>query len=413
MSINPEKARFFVKIFLHKAFATRTSFDKAFRGLVRKYGITTHEASNLYRLLYKISMYYHSLKFIAGYKGFGVKIGGIVEYLYKQGFNMANVLAEIDDISRGFTEPIRIALKHGFPTWLVRDLYGKIPGYELEAMLKSLNERKRWLRVNTFKLEPSEAIGCLEKTGIPVKTHEYFNDILQVDDSFIKIGTNECVKSGLVIPEDISSYISVLVVQRYLDGSIDLIDMCSAPGIKLLHLLSTRRVKRAIGIDISEDRINEMKKILGAYLGIETNLMLLNADSRRIALNSRDSVMIIDAPCSNTGAIYGDPFVKMRLSRKRLKEFSMIQKSLLANAIKHKGLVVYMNCSIHPLEGEEVIDYIIQKYRGKVNLLEKYEIPFTSDGYSGYECTRKVYRIHPHISQGQGFFIAVLKTGQL
>ncbi|MEM4717527.1 MAG: RsmB/NOP family class I SAM-dependent RNA methyltransferase [Desulfurococcaceae archaeon] len=407
MDLNLDRARFYTKLFLGKGLGNNVSFDKAFSEIVRKYSIEPREASLLYKLLYKVVMYYHSIRFLVSYKGQTPKLSNIVEYLYSKGFDIEDIFDEIEILSSSFSEIFKLALKHGYPPWLVRDIYGKLPPLEINSLLRSLNERKRWLRVNKAKASLEDAISCLEKTGVSVVRHSVFKDILQLNDPFLKIGSNKCVTQGIVIPQDISSYISTFLMKTI---TRNLIDMCTAPGLKLHQALLTKNIDKAIGIDISEARLISTQKLLNIYGGDLYKVILINSDSRRIVFNVENTIVLVDAPCSNTGAIYTDPFIKIRISRKQIKKLSIIQKNILKNSFKNRGLVYYMTCSIHPLEGEEVVNYIIRRYDKRIALDKLDKTPFLSHGYIGYDFSTNVYRLHPHMVNGQGFFIALFKV---
>ena len=76
----------------------------------------------------------------------------------------------------------------------------------------------------------------------------------------------------------------------------------------------------------------------------------------------------------------------------------------------HGQVIYFMNCSIHPAEGEEVIDYIIEKHGDRVVLNTDIDVKGVAKGYPGYRSSSNVYRIQPHLVNGQGFFIAILEV---
>ncbi|MCD6301797.1 MAG: RsmB/NOP family class I SAM-dependent RNA methyltransferase, partial [Staphylothermus sp.] len=102
------------------------------------------------------------------------------------------------------------------------------------------------------------------------------------------------------------------------------------------------------------------------------------------------------------------PAVKINTSRiSKLEHYHEIQYRILKNTLKHAKMVVYSTCSIHSMEGEEVIKRIVEE-----NLAEpiKIYLPKLATGYKGYSFSKRVYRTQPHIINGQGFFIAVLES---
>lgn len=408
MSINPEKAKFYTNILLNSLLEKKMSFDRLFSLIVRKYGVNPREARQLYKLLYKILIYYHTIRFLASYHGFTRRVSGFVDYLYSRGFSIDTVLGEARDLSSSLSPILKLSIMYGYPSWFIRDLYGLIPPVELEEMLRSLNERKRWLRVNTWKATIEEALECLERSGVRIHVHSEFKDMVYVEDPFHKIGGNPCIKKGLVIPQDISSYIATRLL---IFSQGDFVDACSAPGVKTIQVVSQSAPGRVLAIDISLDRLYTMRRLLETYIGRTPRVLLVNADASIIQPNFTKPIVLIDAPCSNSGAIYSDPAVKIHLSKKTLRRLSIVQKRILENTIRYSGLLYYMTCSIHPAEGEEVLDYIMEKYKDRVEARFVFESHYVGRAYSKYKFSSIARRIHPQVVNGQGFFLAILEVG--
>jgi len=79
---------------------------------------------------------------------------------------------------------------------------------------------------------------------------------------------------------------------------------------------------------------------------------------------------------------------------------------ILRNILSRVDTVVYSVCSIHPLEGEEVIERITMEGYG-----EPVEIDtWINKAYRGYSVSDKTYRTYPYIDYSQGFYIAVLRS---
>jgi 16S rRNA (cytosine967-C5)-methyltransferase len=403
--IRLDKARFLTTLILRQVTTIGIGFNKAYKSLVRRYGLREHEAEEYYKLLYNVVMYYYTLKFLAGYYGLKPAVQGIVDYLYKKNFTWQLVEEDIESITKGLPALTRISLRYGYPAWLVKDLAGKMPLTELETMLKALNDKKRWLRVNTSRYSIEEALSCLEESGLEFKRHEVFHEVLQLKNPFKKVGSNPCVLRGLVVPQDVSSYIVGQVAQILCSG--DLLDACCAPGLKLTQVLAGSKVNRVIAVDISEKRIYSVFKLLRTLQGGSNPLVILTqGDSRKVTYSREFDSVLLDAPCSNSGTVYDDPVVKIHLSRKRIRHMHLLQYSLLTSLIKHSRLVLFTTCSIHPLEGEEVIEKLTKEH--EVELI-KVKYPYLESSYEGYTITRSTYRIHPHKTQGQGFYVALIR----
>lgn len=382
----------------------KVGFEEAFKKLVRKYRIEKKEADYLYRFFYKLIIHYHTIKFLAGLKGFRPTPSQIVEFLYRKDFSISSILEEARDEAKNLSPIFRLAVLYGYPPWFVGDLYGKMPEDQLEKMLQSLNEKKRWVVVNTSKYTVEDAVNCFQENGIAVEQHSYWKELLLVKDPFLKISNLPCVKNGGVIPQDVSSYILVNLVTQY---SGNLIDACSAPGIKLSLILSKSSYSRIVAVDLSENRVEQLTHVVKRIAGLKPVLVVVNGDSRVLAFNMENSIVFIDAPCSNTGSIYANPTVKLYLTRRFVKRMSRNQFLLIKNALKQGKTVIYAVCSIHPREGEEVISRIIEE-AWNVELV-KPSMHFAGNGYFGYPFSKSIARIYPHDVNGQGFFISLIE----
>jgi len=407
LNINPDKAKFYTVAVLNMIIGGKLSFDKAFSDVVRRYRVPPREAKALYKLLYKVLIYYHTIKFLANYHGFKHRVTGIVDYLYTKGFEVDRVYEEASTLASSLSPVMRISLLYGYPSWFVRDLYGKMPTAELERMLKSLNEKKRWLRVNTEKTSLERALECLDKTGLRVKVHPEIQELLLVEDPFEKIGLNPCVREGLVIPQDISSLIATRLL---VDIAGDFIDACSAPGVKLLQVLTERRPRRVLAIDLSVKRLGTLLTILSVFYSRAPQVVVVNADSSTISLNVQSPIILVDAPCSNSGAVYSDPAVKIHMTRKTIWRHSVVQRRILKNMLRHGGKVFFMTCSVHPAEGEELIDDLLNTVGNRAKIVEIKETRYVKRGYAGYRYSNYYRRIYPQDVNGQGFFIAVMEA---
>lgn len=407
MSINPDKAKFYTTILFNTLLNKKHSYDKVFSDIVRRYKLTPREASLYYKLFYKLVVYYHTIRFLSSYNGFGHSVSGIVEYLFSRAFDLDRILDEARELSHSLSPILKLSILYGYPSWFIRDLYGKLPSNELESMLKSLNEKKRWLRVNTLKTTIEDAVECLEKTSIRVKRHEYYEDVLLVEDPFVKIGVNECISKGYVIPQDITSYTAISLVTSQIE---DFVDACSAPGVKLIQVYSQLNPRRLVSVDIDFDRLTTTRKLVSKFTSRDYNVIYVNADSAFLQLNLPNSFILVDAPCSNTGAIYGDPTVKLYITKKKIQKLSILQKRILVNALRNGRKIYYMTCSIHPLEGEEVVDYVVRRLGLRVKFGEIPINDFIDRGYQGYTSSNYTRRIYPHRIKGQGFFLALLEV---
>ena len=85
------------------------------------------------------------------------------------------------------------------------------------------------------------------------------------------------------------------------------------------------------------------------------------------------------------------------------------QKRILADAwdsLKEGGLLIYCTCTFNPLENEENMKWLLQKYAAepvRLSLEPSWKVDeVTADGMWGY-------RFFPHRAGGEGFFLSVMR----
>ncbi len=272
----------------------------------------------------------------------------------------------------------RIALKYSYPEFFVRRLSKFLGTEELIKLLATMNTRPKytWLCVNTARYERDDVISILESEGFMVREDEDFDDVIRVESKPKRIEKSIAYKRGMFIIADKASVACTHVLKPQ-DGDT-ILDMCAAPGIKLLCTAFKMNHGRIIAVDISKSRMKRLLKITRRYsipreIRIETHVM----DSRRLnrdIVNNADKI-IIDAECSSTGLIAKSPDVKLRIKRERIKELSTLQCQLLLKGLSlGEGLntkyIVYSVCSLLPEEGEFVVLHARNHTRYRVSRLD-------------------------------------------
>jgi len=406
-SLNPRQAGFYIKLILNTIFKTHVSFDKAFKQVSIRYKIPRGRVKDLYRLAYYTVNYYYTLKWLSARFGYGGSIAGIVDFFSSIGFSIRRLIELVEEEATELTNVRMLSIKYSYPEYLIRDLMQHVDVEFVEKMLSSLNERKRWLRLNTLRTSIENIYDCLESEGIEYeKTDLTMNALLVNKPLWEPISVSKCVKQGYVVPQDISSVLSIEIID---ENPEIILDACSAPGLKLSYLYMLYDNKLcSIAVDASSKRLHTMKLIL-KRLNVDTSkVLLLNGDSAVMNYSRVFKLAIVDAPCSGLGAVYSDPAVKLNsMRRSKLDYYHEKQLIILKNTLRFAERVLFITCSIHSLEGESVVDKIVEN-----DLAEPIEInkPYLHRAYNGFHVSKNTYRIYPHVVNGQGFYIALLES---
>ncbi|MEM0505041.1 MAG: RsmB/NOP family class I SAM-dependent RNA methyltransferase [Sulfolobales archaeon] len=291
---------------------------------------------------------------------------------------------------------------YSYPEWFVNELLKVLDMNELVGVLKAMNERVWWLRVNSLLASEEGVLRGLELEGVEYEVFKEIPYMVRVVSSKKPIRLLRVVKEFKVVPQDLSSAVVVEALNPECGDSI--IDLASAPGMKtsLIMMLAENRAK-VVACDKSIRRLSIMKTLL-RRLGVDlSRVVLIHADSTYLSCRHFDKALV-DAPCSNSGAVGKDPGIKISITRGKVIRNSSIQLEMLRNALGLADYITFSTCSIFPEEGEFVI--------GKLGLeRSKFlrPIKWVDYGYPIVSFYDLVMRLMPHKHLCEGFFIASLR----
>lgn len=139
-------------------------------------------------------------------------------------------------------------------------------------------------------------------------------------------------------------------------------DLCAAPGGKTAQLALAGA--RVTALDQSANRLKRLNANLDrlglSATTIETNLLDFQPEELFDAV-------LLDAPCSSTGTIRRHPDVLWTKGKKDIEKLAQLQEKLLRHAltlVRPGGHLVFSNCSLDPLEGEEVTARVLADVPG-------------------------------------------------
>ncbi len=126
-------------------------------------------------------------------------------------------------------------------------------------------------------------------------------------------------------------------------------DLCAAPGGKALAF-SERGC-----LEVAGDSSAARSARLRANLGPDARILL--QDARRPALAGDFAIVVVDAPCSNSGVLARRPEARWRYCQPYLAQLERLQRELLLAAsalVEPGGRLVYATCSVSPRENQAI-----------------------------------------------------------
>lgn len=297
---------------------------------------------------------------------------------------------------------------------------------EFKKYIKSLNTSPlKSIRCNTLKIAPKELIKRLKQKNW--KINQPFSEYPELIVIESKLKPGELGKTiehilGYYYVQDIASFLPVLSLN--IKPNEKVIDLAAAPGSKTSQIASKMQNKGLLfANDISLGRI----KILSANLercGVtneiitKQNAIVLSKKLKN--LNYKFNKILLDAPCSGEGTLNSNYKTGFMLNEKTIKKLSFLQKDLIIKAIElleENGELVYSTCTHAPEENEEVINFVLEKFKDNI-VLEKPIIPKeikTKNGITNWKEktynseVKKCIRIYPQDNKTEGFFVAKIK----
>jgi 16S rRNA (cytosine967-C5)-methyltransferase len=181
------------------------------------------------------------------------------------------------------------------------------------------------------------------------------------------------------------------------------LDMCAAPGGKTLQLAALGATVTAL--DRTEARL---KRLAQNFERIGLTAETVVADAARWSDTRRFQAVLLDAPCTSTGAFRRHPDALWATQPPDIAKLAQVQARLLdaaAERLEPGGRLVYCNCSLEPEEGEAQVEAVLLRRKD----LKLDPIRSGEGGAPEASLTpRGTLRILPHHLAGgtDGFFAA-------
>ena len=192
-------------------------------------------------------------------------------------------------------------------------------------------------------------------------------------------------------------------------GSLNVLDLCAAPGGKSTHILSLLEEESLL---VANEVIRSRTSILSENLqkwGHFNTVITQNDPQDFKSLPGFFDVIVVDAPCSGEGLFRKDPEATKEWSPENAARCASRQKRILADifpSLKEGGILIYSTCTYNPDENEYTLEWLQQHHAIKFLSLQ------TDPSWSIEKITRNGitgYQAYPHRVQGEGFFLSVIQ----
>ncbi|MBR5139874.1 MAG: RsmF rRNA methyltransferase first C-terminal domain-containing protein [Clostridia bacterium] len=269
----------------------------------------------------------------------------------------------------------------------------------------------RGLRINTLKCDAGE---FLASTDLPLKKLSY-TDTGFILESEEQVGYHPEHHSGRIYMQDPGAMMPLSSV-RIPEGA-RVVDLCAAPGGKSGQAAAMIGEE---GFILSNEFVPKRAKILVSNLerlGVK-NAVVTSMDTEKLCeiFTEFFDYAIVDAPCSGEGMFRKNSIAIEEWSEENVEICAKRQSEILENAarlVNAGGYIVYSTCTYSPEENEERVDAFLKAHPefSPVEIpkaVSESTAPPITDSVEP-ENVKHARRFYPHLSDGEGQFVAVLK----
>jgi len=256
--------------------------------------------------------------------------------------------------------PAAAAIADSAPQWLA-DMWWQELGAEVaRSTLAACNVRYEVaMRVNPLRADPEAMLTRLREAGVEARLPEAPWPLAAPDMLVIEGRTGEAVPAavaaGELTPQSRGSA-AVIEVLGPQEGE-HVLDMCGGPGIKTGQIAERMGDRgEVISVEIDPARAAEVAA-QASRLGLHS-VSVIEADATESGMAPGFDRVLLDAPCSDLGALASRPDARWRKTPKTIGRLLEVQDKLLRNAaavLRPGGTLVYSTCTISRRENEDRI----------------------------------------------------------
>lgn len=214
--------------------------------------------------------------------------------------------------------------------------------------------------------------------------------------------------AGAFYVQDSSSTIHQTIISKLVgDKDVCVLDLCAAPGGKSTAALAALSESSML---VANEYLPQRAIVLAENITKwgTSNVVVTSADSSKFAkLGAMFDLVILDAPCSGEGMMRKDKKAIEQWGNGLVQSCAQLQKEIADNAVqalKPGGILIYSTCTFSRSENEDMVAYLVDEYG-----MESIDLSLETFGIAKGWGKQFSYRFMPHITRGEGLFVAALR----
>jgi 16S rRNA (cytosine967-C5)-methyltransferase len=249
------------------------------------------------------------------------------------------------------------------PPWLARMWWEELGADSARSLLAACN-RPPEVAFRIDKGDRAETIAALAETGVEARAPEAGWPLALPETIVIEGRTGDFVPNRVAAGELTPQSRGSAAVVELLDPQPDehVLDLCAGPGIKTGQLAERMGNRgEVISVELDGERAAEVAE-QARRLGLRS-VIVIEADAAEMELAPGFDRVLVDAPCSDLGALASRPDARWRKSPRSIERLVEVQDRLLRRAVgmlRPGGVLVYATCTISRRENEDRVAALLE-----------------------------------------------------
>jgi 16S rRNA (cytosine967-C5)-methyltransferase len=306
--------------------------------------------------------------------------------------------------------PEAAAIAHSAPLWLAQMWWRELGPETARALLVVCNEPAE---VAFSARDPEAALARLREAGVEAAPAAGPWPLAAPESIVVSGRTGGAmpalVASGELTPQSRGSAAVVEALDPQPGESV--LDLCAGPGIKTAQIAGrTDDRGELISVELDPERAAEVAS-QATRLGLR-GIAVIEADVTEAQMPQAFDRVLLDAPCSDLGALASRPDARWRKSPKSIERMAAVQGRALRRAaamLAPGGVLVYSTCTISRREGEDQVAALLERVGSdELPALELEDLGARAPGLASTHEPRCL-QLRPDRDRTTGFFIARFK----
>jgi 16S rRNA (cytosine967-C5)-methyltransferase len=306
------------------------------------------------------------------------------------------------------------AIAHSAPAWLAQMWWRELGPDGARSLLAACNEPAEvGMTVAPIDFDRKAILARLSDAGVAARLPEASWPLAAPETIVVEGRTGEVVPAlvaaGELTPQSRGSAAVVEVLEPR-EGE-HVLDLCAGPGIKTGQIAARMGDRgEVISVELDPERAGEVAA-QARRLGLRS-VTVIEADAATMEMAPSFDRILLDAPCSDLGALASRPDARWRKTPKGIERLAEVQDRALRGAARMLapgGVLVYATCTICRRENEDRVAALLAAAAdGEAPALELEDLGARAPGLAS-PVEPRCLQLRPDRDRTTGFFIARLR----